>query len=289
MTTKAKSTRATKSRAVKDVAEAIEETVKVAAKPPKQAPKAAPKAAPKEVAVTPVPKLTIKIGDEAFDLIEGADAKDIAAKAKAVSKAADAIQRKDNDLLASYFAIGEFASAVAPMFASPKVYGQYLAKAAPASASLDPALRSNCKWLWEAVNDANHDAFADLLVHLGLNPKANDRTAEIAKFKSGNPTVIRREYTAAKKKSETLATAKERGLDLSNEEEAMKSVAKADKDKADKAMKTAITKAINNLAKYVGAQESKEDAIAEVTDVLKTMFTEHKGLEKQVAFLSGLK
>ncbi|MCA9002699.1 MAG: hypothetical protein KDB61_12300, partial [Planctomycetes bacterium] len=252
MTTKAKSTRATKSRAVKDVAEAIEETVKVAAKPPKQAPKAAPKAAPKEVAVAPAPKLTIKIGDEAFDLIEGADAKDIASKAKAVAKAADAIQRKDNDLLASYFAIGEFAASVAPMFASPKVYGQYLAKAAPASASLDPALRSNCKWLWEAVNDEEHKDFSDLLLHLGLNVKANDRTAEIAKFKSGNPTVIRREYTAAKKKSETLATAKERGLDLSNEEEAMKSVAKADKDKADKALKTAITKAINNLAKYVG-------------------------------------
>jgi len=76
-------------------------------------------------------------------------------------------------------------SSVVDMFASKKVYGQYVAAKVPDSAFMDAALRSNCKWLWQALNKADHEA-SDLLTILGVN--------RIEDFKSANPTVIRREY-----------------------------------------------------------------------------------------------
>jgi hypothetical protein len=53
-------------------------------------------------------------------------------------------------------------------------------------------------------------------------------------------------------------------------------------------VKTAITKAVNNLVRYASAQPEKDDAMAEVGDILKEMLNEHKGLAKQVEFLAGL-
>ena len=172
---------------------------KAGPKPKADKPKAGPK--PKEEKPKPAPKPEpLKV--DGFEVKEGADLAFLSEATKMANEAIDSINRKDADLLGQYLSLGMFQSSVVGMFASTKVYGQYVAAKVPASASLDAALRSNCKWLYEALNKADHEA-SDLLTILGIN--------RIEDFKSANPTVIRREYKALSELSQAKAKAEAEG------------------------------------------------------------------------------
>jgi hypothetical protein len=190
---------------------------KAGPKPKADKPKAAPK--PKAGKPAPAPKPEpLKV--DGFEVKEGADLAFLSEATKLANEAIESITRKDADLLGQYLSLGMFQSSVVGMFASTKVYGQYVAAKVPASGSLDAALRSNCKWLYEALNKADHEA-SDLLAILGVN--------RIEDFKSANPTVIRREYKSLAEISQTKAKAEAEGKtveELEAEAEAQEAEAK---------------------------------------------------------------
>lgn len=92
-------------------------------------------------------------------------------------------------ILEARLAFGRHASALGAKISSAKLLGQELAKRFPASQHMDPALRSNCRWLAEALEAENHEA-NDVLEVLRVN--------SIFEVGSENPTVIRRKYNKAK-------------------------------------------------------------------------------------------
>lgn len=159
---------------------------------------------------------------DGFVLADDANADFIASETEAASVALDLITSKDLDTVVAYLALGKFQSDVSPMFKSVKIYGQYVAAKLPASAALDPALRSNCKWLYEAISGKN-DA-GDILTVLEVN--------RIEDYKSGNPTVIRRNYKAAVDDAAAKAAAEEAGTSVEELSKAEKEAAKAEKDAA---------------------------------------------------------
>jgi len=97
--------------------------------------------------------------------------------------------RLKNKILEARLAFGRRASALGVEIASAKLLGKELARRYPASQQMDPALRSNCRWLAEALDDENHEA-SDILEVLGV--------MSIFEVGSENPTVIRRKYSKAK-------------------------------------------------------------------------------------------
>lgn len=101
-------------------------------------------------------------------------------------RSADAKQK----ILEARLAFGRRASALGAEIASAKLLGQEFARRYPASQGMDAALRSNCRWLAEALELEGHEA-RDLLVALGVN--------SVFELRSENPTVIRRKYNKAKK------------------------------------------------------------------------------------------
>ena len=200
---------------------------------------------------------------EGFELKADANVSEVADAMKSAQEAADAIARKDSDLLNAYLTIGSVASRIAPMFKSTKVYGQALAALVPASSALDAGLRSNCKWLYEALNVATHES-ADLLKVLGVN--------RIEDYTTGNPHVIRREYNAKKKAAQIAA---EKGLDADDADaiaEAMKAdkdAAKAEKEAKEQAAMTALKSAItvySNTAKK--AETSLDDLLSDLHSIV---------------------
>jgi hypothetical protein len=204
------------------------EADKPKAGPKPKADKPKPKAGPKPKADKPKPETEkpapapkpepLKV--DGFEVKEGADLMFLSEATKLANEAIESINRKDADLLGQYLSLGMFQSSVVGMFASTKIYGQYVAAKVPASVSLDAALRSNCKWLYEALNKADHEA-SDLLAILGVN--------RIEDFKSANPTVIRREYKALAEISQTKAKAEAEGKtveELEAEAEAKEAEAK---------------------------------------------------------------
>lgn len=60
--------------------------------------------------------------------------------------------------LSCHLAFGEFSSTSKPMFRSTRKHGEFIAKMVPKSAIMDAALRTNSKWLWEALNIPDHTA-----------------------------------------------------------------------------------------------------------------------------------
>ena len=182
---------------------------------------------------------------DGFELKDDADPEAITKAAYGAHEAVAAIARKDADLLSAYLDLGAFNAQASKAFKSTKIMGQYIAKHVPASQTLDPALRSNCKWLWEALNDPEHEAFDNLLNALGVN--------RIEDFKSGNPTVIRREYSAIIKADE--AKAKAESLGIASGDDAVKAVSKAEKE-------AAATEFAEDLAKAV---EFVQHSIAEAS------------------------
>ncbi|SEU04855.1 hypothetical protein [Paracoccus homiensis] len=91
--------------------------------------------------------------------------------------------------LKCYIEFGGKLSRLADEIPSTKLRGPVIAKLFPDSKCLDPALRSNCKWLYEALNKPGHEA-ADILTVLNVE--------SIFDLGSENPTVIRRRFLAAK-------------------------------------------------------------------------------------------
>lgn len=218
-----------------------------AKRPAKGKAKEEPKEEPKEeTPAEPKPEPKMVGGVEVKD---DADPEVIAKETEAAAAAFEKVANKDGELLESYLALGGFASKVSPMFASPKLYGQYLAKTIPASAKLDAALRSNCKWLWEALNLPDHEASDILSVLGGIN--------DISSFKSQNPTVIKREYAKAVKAKEAKEALKAEGKEVEDDEEAIKEVSKAAKEAANAEMLKVVEAMFAKLGKDVERSKTK--------------------------------
>lgn len=233
---------------VADLVEAIEETVTETPKK-KAAPKKKPVAKKEETVEVSKPEPVMFMG---FEMKEGADTARADAAMKAAADACDAINRKDADLLGSYLALGEAAAEIAPMFKSTKLYGQALAKLAPASSALDPALRSNCKWLFAALNHADAEG-SDLLSVLGVN--------RLEDFKSANPTVIKREYKNAVKKvqkAEALGVSADDEEALAAAEASAKEAAEAEAIADAKKTSAAFKRAMTAYGKALEAEEAPD-------------------------------
>lgn len=186
---------------------------------------------------------------EGAELVEGADVEVITKATEEVTDAISKIGSKDSDLLDSYLALGKYAASISPMFNGPKQYGMYLAKKVPESAKLDAALRSNCKWLWQALNDPEHEGSDILVVLGGIN--------DIASFKSANPTVIKREYQKAKKAKDAQKALKDDGIDVEDAEEALATVSKAAKEAANAELVAKLTAMAERMEKVINASLSK--------------------------------
>lgn len=233
---------------IADITDAIEETVTETPKK-KTASKKKPAAPREETVDVTKPEPIMFMG---FEMKEGADTARADAALKAAADACDAINRKDADLLGSYLALGEAAAEIAPMFKSSKLYGQALAKLAPASSALDPALRSNCKWLFTALNHEDAEG-SDLLSVLGVN--------RLEDFKSANPTVIKREYKNAVKKAakaEALGVSADDEEALAAAERAAKEAAEAEAIAESKKSYAALSRAMNDYGEALRAEETPD-------------------------------
>ena len=253
------------------VSEAVKAAApKKAAKPkaePKPKAEAKPKAEPKAKA-EPKPKAEPKaepvakpepVTFKGFELAEGADIALLQSATDGAKAALDQIQSKDADLLGAYLALGEFQSEAVKLFKSMKLYGQYLAQELPASQSLDPALRSNCKWVYEALNLNGHEG-SDILRVLGVN--------DLSAYKSKNPTVIKRDYKAIKDKAEAKAKADKMGLEYEDEDEAAGKVRKVEKEAEDKKTAASLKKAMKRFETLMNQHPDKEGAIEEACTIM---------------------
>lgn len=92
--------------------------------------------------------------------------------------------------LRSYLELGRYLSILAKRVPSTKHRGQVRKDECPESELLDAAVVTNSKWLYEALNDPDHEA-ADILAVL--------RVESIFDLGIENPTTIRRLYREAKK------------------------------------------------------------------------------------------
>lgn len=98
-------------------------------------------------------------------------------------------QERLNDKLIDYLNVGRVSHEIAIQVKSTKTHGQHLAKLLPETQKLDETLRSNCKWLYEALHVPGSDG-ADILDVLEVET--------LTELKTANPTVIRRKYKIAK-------------------------------------------------------------------------------------------
>ncbi len=203
-----------------------------------------PVAEPVAKAEKPVKPVEVETLFHGFAVKEGTDTTVIENATVAARLAMAKVDDKDADLLSSYLEIGGFLFEVSASFKSPKLFGQFVAKELPESAKLDPALRSNCKWLFQALNDDECEQ-ADLLHVLKVN--------DIASFKSGNPTVIRREYKALKDAAIAKAKLEADGIDP-DDAEAVAEASKADKARA-----------------KVQAEQNKQDLLAAIAYFMSEM------------------
>jgi hypothetical protein len=218
------------------------EKPKAGPKPKAERPKAGPK--PKAEKPAPEPKPEPKpepLMIDGFEVKEGTDLAFIYLATKTANEAIEAINQNEADLLKQYLSLGMFQSSVVDMFASKKVYGQYVAAKVPDSVFMDAALRSNCKWLWQALNKADHEA-ADILTILGVN--------RIEDFKSANPTVIRREYREMVETAKAKAKAEAEGKTVEELE------AEAEAKEAE-AKKKAEAEGLAVFSKFVALFESR--------------------------------
>ncbi len=246
----------------------VVEPVKKAAKP-KAAAKAPAKAAPKAEPKAPAkPNKVVKAEAKAvlfkaasgasYELSKDADPKLLKAAAADAAKALGAIGKKDADLLSHYMTLGKFQSEAAPLFKSSKLYGQFLAAELPASQELDPALRSNCKGVYEALKKAGAEG-SDILSVLGVN--------RIEDYKSKNPTVIKRDYKAKAEEVAKAKAAEEAGKSV----EELEAEAEAKANAESEAAKEKAKKLIEEFAKSVAAKAMagrKDEAETDVVDVL---------------------
>ena len=202
---------------------------------------------------------------DGYELAEGADLETVIMFAGNASIALDQIGEKDKALVGSYLVLGEFQSKVAPMFKSTKIYGQFLKDKLPGSQNLDPALRSNCKWLFENLGEVTQT----------LVPGANS----IEAYKSANPTVIRRDYKAAKDAADKLAKAEESEKTVEELEAEEKANAKEEAKKAD----ADLQKGLEQFQTWL-AGNKKKDRFEQATLVLQQVIMQ-KGNKADIAKL----
>ncbi|MEI4235329.1 hypothetical protein [Roseovarius sp. D22-M7] len=276
----------TNQNAITYTTEAVEETItqatggqKAGAKKPTKKPRKPPNVSSKPTAkketkakeakeekATPE-RATLKDAEgNEYALAEGVDPEKITADADEAQAAFEAVNNKEADLLNSYLVIGRFQSDAKKAFKSTKLFGQYLAQALPVSQALDPALRSNCTWLYEALNVTDHEA-SDLLHILNVN--------DIASFKSANPTVIKREYKKVKKEKEEKDKAEQEGYETVEEAKEAEKAAKAEQEKKEQAAKkrqmTKLEKRIKAfLMQHEDLDEMATEAASLLRDVLET-------------------
>ena len=239
-------------------------------------PKANPKGKGKEKPEAPAKPDPVTF--KGYELAEGETVKDVEDMVAIAEDALGAIESKDSDLLTCYLNFGGFQAQAAKMFKSTKLYGQFLKAELPASQRLDAALRSNCKWLWEALNVADHEA-SELLTVLGVN--------RIEDFKSGNPTVIKREFKAATKKAAALEKAKAEGIEAGDEEATIKAVSEAEKAAAAKDEEKAVRAALRVAKKALSEHEDAADAVEEALDFIKEVLTRSKA--DAIEYLKSIK
>ena len=251
------------------------------AKPAAKAP-AKPKAPAKEEKAKEAPVKPEPTTYKGYEVAEGVNPSDIEALTKGASDALANIKAKDGELLAAYLTMGEFQSKASGMFKSTKLYGEYLKTELPASQDLDAALRSNCKWLWEALNNEEHDAFGKLLPALGLGHNEG-----IEQYKSGNPTVIKRAYKQTEKEAELKKKAADLGID-EGEEDIAKAVKETENEKKEKEAKKAKTKALKDFKALL---KDHGDDIDEVISEAMSIMTEvlDRKPSEAAAFISSLR
>lgn len=214
-------------------------------------------------------KIILKGADGSeYELAEGADPKEVAKEAASLRKSLAAISKKDDSLLSHYLGLGKFQSLVSKLFKSTKLYGQYLAKELPESQELDAALRSNCKWLYEALNVEGSEG-SDILSVLNVN--------RIEDYKSKNPTVIKRDYKAKKEELDKLKAAEELGVtveELESEEEA-EAKAKAEADqRATEALISEFVAYVTSYTKNASDQADYDDREQQVKMALRAVLDE---------------
>ena len=127
-------------------------------------------------------------------------------------------------------------------------------------------MRSNCKWLYEALNVPGHES-ADLLLVLQVN--------RIEDYKSGNPTVIRRHYKDAKGAIEAQYAAEASGMTV----EELANAAKADKAVAAQRESEMIAEMIAGLATRISSGNSPNTLAKEVKDIMTSAFKNAKRSE----------
>jgi len=98
-------------------------------------------------------------------------------------------QRKE--ALTACISFGKKLSQIAQEVPSLKLRGKVIAERFPESQNMDPAHRSHCKWLYEALNKPGHAA-NDILQVLGL------KTIFEICGRTWHPTVISKRYAKAK-------------------------------------------------------------------------------------------
>jgi hypothetical protein len=216
-----------------------------------------------------------------FALADGASPEAVETAAKKAQEALDAIKGSEAGLVGHYMTLGQFQSEAAPLFKSTKLYGEFLKAELPASQALDPALRSNCKWLFEALNAEGHEA-SDLLTVLGVN--------RIEDFKSGNPTVIRREYKAAKAEADKAAALKAKaeaeGVDVSEAEKLMKEEAEAQAKKDQAAAKRKLTSLEKKVKAFLMQHGDNEEMATEASDLIRGLIEANP--KEQIAYLESI-
>lgn len=250
--------------------EAMEEITEAAEEAPKAAPK---RKAKKPAAKKPTTKQDARDEEQpeepkkpepttyaGFEVAEGVNPSDIQTMEAETADCLSNIQGKDAALLGDYLTLGKFLSSIGAMFKSTKIAGEYRKKNLPESENLDPALRSNCKWVWEALNLSDHEG-SDLLSVLGVN--------RLEDYKSQNPTVIKRAWRDAKKAEETKAKAEELGVE---EEE----VSKAEKEAKKAEEEAKIEEALDHLHDMLMQHKKREDIAREACSVVEEIFGRNK-------------
>jgi len=97
-------------------------------------------------------------------------------------------RKRHEEKLSDYLNLGRFLSKAKPAFNNNKPFGQFIASVLPKSQELQSSLKSDAKWLYEALHKPGSPG-GDILKVLELEDMAN--------FKSANPSVIREEYRCA--------------------------------------------------------------------------------------------
>ncbi|MEM0353796.1 MAG: hypothetical protein QXM15_04745, partial [Archaeoglobaceae archaeon] len=204
-----------------------------------------------------------------FELKSGlteSDARRIEELTQQAEAATSHIAAKDAETLSDYLAFGRFQSEVAPLFKSTKVYGQFLAANLPATQALDPALRSNCKWLYEALNKPDHEA-SDILIVLAKAEGMETIPNDLSGFRSKNPTVIRRLYKEAKTRLEKERKAAEEGIGVEELQALEKEAKKARAKEADEALSDGLIA----FREWLGTARNKDKAVEGAVEILEAL------------------